>query len=231
MGAILKLSKMPANCRECIFAEDNVTYCRLRKSRIIASQERRTRMPLCPLRNEGQYLNQLIKSGINLKRWSKMGFKQLFPVETKDYNSKGTIHVYTDGSCLRNGRPDSACGWAYICIQVGKEDVPLTGQGGCNGGTNNQMEMTAAIQGLRCASRISLDVPITLYSDSKYVIETLKGNYRIKKNQELWRELLIEVRKFSDIRFEWVKGHADNPYNIAVDEMAVKESAIRDYKK
>lgn len=224
MGAILKLSKMPESCRECIFAEDDVTYCRLRKSQIIAGRERRTRMPLCPLQNEGQYLNQLIKSGINLKRWNKMGFKQLFGKEAEEFDAKGSLHLYTDGSCLGNGTPNSSGGWAYILIQQGS-DEKFSNHGNAKGVTNNQMEMLAALWGLRKASQLNTEVPITLYSDSKYVIETLKGNFKIKKNQELWRELLIEVRKFRAIRFEWVKGHADNEYNIAVDRMATQESA------
>lgn len=67
MGAILKLLKMPTSCKECMFAEKDITYCRLRKSNIIAGQQRRTRMPLCPLQNEGAYLTKIIKTIKKLK--------------------------------------------------------------------------------------------------------------------------------------------------------------------
>ena len=47
--------------------------------------------------------------------------------------------------------------------------------GGCRGKTNNQMEMLAVLNALKCITDRSL--PVVLYSDSKYVIETLKGTY------------------------------------------------------
>ena len=46
-----------------------------------------------------------------------------------------------------------------------------------------------------------------MFSDSKYVVETLNGNYKIKKNVELWEELFTEKKKFAEIKFVWVKGH------------------------
>lgn len=152
-----------------------------------------------------------------------MSFKQLFPVELVDYTGADSIHLYTDGSCLRNGEPDACCGWAYIVTQKNK-DTHISRSGGWRGGTNNQAEMTAAIEGLRAAGEISYTLPITLYSDSKYVIETLKGNFSIKKNHQLWQILFAEARKFLHIQFEWVRGHSDNPYNNEVDRMAIEQS-------
>ncbi|MBQ9342818.1 MAG: hypothetical protein IJT99_01340 [Clostridia bacterium] len=56
MGAILRLNKMPENCRECPLADENKHMCRVRNLKIIAYSERSNRMPLCPLVNEGKYL-------------------------------------------------------------------------------------------------------------------------------------------------------------------------------
>lgn len=64
MGAILRLRKMPKSCNKCPFADKEVKYCRARKSTIIAGKERSTRMPLCPLENEGKYLSNIIKEKI-----------------------------------------------------------------------------------------------------------------------------------------------------------------------
>lgn len=58
MGAIMCLRKMPSKCSECIFADKEVEYCRLRNSSINAGKIRNVRMPLCLLENEGEYLTR-----------------------------------------------------------------------------------------------------------------------------------------------------------------------------
>lgn len=129
------------------------------------------------------------------------------------------ITVYTDGSSLNNGSPDSGCGWACKLIYRGHE---LMKSGGDKGKTNNVMEMTAVLQAMRAITDKSISVE--LFSDSKYVVETLNGNFQIKKNVELWQELMVEKGKFADIRFILVKGHDKDRYNIEVDKMAVMEA-------
>ena len=76
---------------------------------------------------------------------------------------------------------------------------------------------------------------VTLYSDSKYLVDSLtkgwvysweKNNF-VKKgkavpNTDLWRSILMLVRKH-EVEFVWVKGHAENPYNNRCDELAVTE--------
>lgn len=61
MGAIVRIAKMPAKCSECLFANEEVTYCRLRDSRIICGKQRESRMALCPLVNEGDYLTKTLR--------------------------------------------------------------------------------------------------------------------------------------------------------------------------
>lgn len=60
MGAIVRLDKMPENCRECPFASEDKRLCRIRKVHITAWERRKNRMPLCPLVNEGTYLTRTI---------------------------------------------------------------------------------------------------------------------------------------------------------------------------
>ena len=153
-----------------------------------------------------------------------MGFRPLFAESKVDFNESGSIHLYTDGSAIRNGCANSACGWAYICRIIGDTENVFKHHGGCVGATNNQMEMTAVLEGLKIAEQLGTDRPLTIYSDSKYVIETLKGNYKIGKNHQLWAELIGQVRKFQKVQFQWVKGHSTNTYNNEVDRMAVSES-------
>lgn len=129
------------------------------------------------------------------------------------------ITVYTDGSALNNGSPDGGCGWACKLIYRGHEKMK---SGGDKGKTNNQMEMTAVLEAMR--SIIDKSIPVEIFSDSKYAVETLKGNYKIKKNVDLWNAILAEKEKFEDIKFLWVKGHDKNQHNIEVDKQAVAEA-------
>ena len=129
------------------------------------------------------------------------------------------ITVYTDGSALNNGSPDSGCGWACKLIYKGREKMK---SGNNKGKTNNQMEMTAVLEAMRSITDKS--IPVEIFSDSKYVVETLKGNYQIKKNIDLWSAVLAEKDKFADIKFIWVKGHDKNQHNIDVDKRAVMEA-------
>lgn len=129
------------------------------------------------------------------------------------------IIIYTDGSSLNNGAPDSGCGWAAKLIYKGKYRLK---SGGCRGKTNNQMEMLAVLNALKCIT--VRNIPVILYSDSKYVVETLNGNYRVGKNGDLWNEIMSEYRKFENIKAIWIKGHNGNRHNEEVDKLAVGES-------
>lgn len=129
------------------------------------------------------------------------------------------ITAYTDGSALNNGSPDSGCGWACKLIYKGREKMK---SGSNKGKTNNQMEMTAVLEVMRSIKDKS--IPVEIFSDSKYVVETLKGNYKIKKNVDLWDTILAEKEKFENIKFLWVKGHEKNQHNIDVDRRAVDEA-------
>lgn len=95
--------------------------------------------------------------------------------------------------------------------------------------TNNRMELTAVIEGLR-ALRRSCD--IELNTDSKYVmqginewIENWKRNgwktaaKKPVKNSDLWRQLDSEVQRH-DIEWRWIKGHSGNEGNEMADELA-----------
>ena len=92
------------------------------------------------------------------------------------------------------------------------------------------MELMAVIAGLE-----ALKIPgskVKVYTDSKYVAEAVeKGwlfqweskGFRKKKNQDLWIRFLKVYRKHT-VRFEWIKGHADNPENERCDRLAVEAS-------
>ena len=93
--------------------------------------------------------------------------------------------------------------------------------------TNNRMELMAVIAGLEAIKKNEL--PVTVYSDSQYVVNSVeKGWLKTwiktdfkggKKNKDLWKHYYELAKKFT-IKFVWVKGHANNPYNNRCDELA-----------
>ncbi len=137
------------------------------------------------------------------------------------------VTLYTDGACSGNPGPG---GWACILI-YGEHQKELSG--GERNTTNNRMELTAVIQGLKALNR---PCQVELYSDSKYVIDALEKGWAVgwrkrgwvksdKKpalNPDLWEELL-NLCQIHRMRYHWVKGHASDPYNDRCDQLAVAE--------
>lgn len=131
------------------------------------------------------------------------------------------IEIFTDGSSRGNPGPGGygvilRCGEHYKELSAG---FPET--------TNNRMELTAVIVGLEAVRRP--DAEIILYSDSKYVVDSVnKGwvfgwerkNFEKRLNADLWLRFLAVYRRHR-VRFVWVKGHADNPMNNRCDQLAV----------
>jgi ribonuclease HI len=73
---------------------------------------------------------------------------------------------------------------------------------------------------------------VLIYSDSKYVIDSVtkrwvfgwvKKGFKGKKNADLWRRFL-DIYPKNRVKFEWVKGHSNNPGNERVDKLAVAAS-------
>lgn len=139
------------------------------------------------------------------------------------------IEVHTDGASRENGKKDedgkslSRGGWAYKITEKNGEEVLRTVMAGGNeeGTTNNRMEMTAILAAMRMINEKS--VPVKLHSDSEIVVKGLNGEYKRNSNEDLWEQLMAEKEKFSDITFEWEKGHIeDNPDNADVDCLATE---------
>ena len=130
--------------------------------------------------------------------------------------SRETHYVYADGSCLGNPGPG---GWAAVIVEPG--GVSSTIYGGDPATTNNRMELTAAIEGLRI---IPIGTRVVLRSDSQYVVKTMTLGWKRKQNVDLWEKLDHEVEQ-RHVRFEWVEGHAGDPLNEEADRYARNAAA------
>ncbi len=134
-----------------------------------------------------------------------------------------TIEIWTDGSCSGNPGPG---GWGALLVS-GEHEKELFG--GVENTTNNQMELTAAIEALNALKAPS---KVTLHTDSTYVKDGLtkwihgwkKNGWRTAakkpvKNKELWQALDAACTRH-DITWKWVKGHAGDAGNERADELA-----------
>ena len=136
-----------------------------------------------------------------------------------------TVSIYTDGACSGNPGPG---GWGAILIYKGVEKEISGGEADT---TNNRMELTAV---LRALALLKEPCAVTVTTDSQYISRAINEGWLKKwkaagftkkgglKNAELWRELDALMQKH-DVKFVWVKGHADNEYNNRCDKMAVAE--------
>ncbi len=140
------------------------------------------------------------------------------------------VIIYTDGACSGNPGPG---GWGTILMyKDNKKEI----SGGCKDTTNNIMELTAAIEGLKL---LKYPCAVDLYSDSAYLVNAFlqgwiynwkKNNWKTAakepvKNKEIWQEL-YELTKKHKVNFIKVKGHSDNDFNNRCDELA--RSAIKE---
>ena len=130
------------------------------------------------------------------------------------------IKIYTDGSSRGNPGPGG-----YGIVLLYKDNRKEISQG-YKLTTNNRMELTAVIKALQSIKNDKLEIKI--YSDSKYVVESIekgwiwnweKKNFKKKLNSDLWKVLIPLYKKFN-VKFEWVKGHAGNIENESCDELA-----------
>ena len=142
------------------------------------------------------------------------------------------VTLYTDGACAGN---PGVGGWGAVLIYNGHEKRISAAE---DNTTNNRMEITAVIEGLKCLKEAC---EVDVYSDSAYTVNAFnqgwiynweslgwkKADNKPLLNCELWRELhaYSQVHK---LKFIKVKGHADNEYNNICDKLAT--DAIKNFK-
>lgn len=143
-------------------------------------------------------------------------------------SEKPYVEIFTDGSC--SGNP-GAGGWGTVLRYNGVEKELSGGEAMT---TNNKMELTAVIEGLKALKK---PCKVKLTTDSKYVCDGInkgwaaswrangwkKSDRKPALNVEYWNELL-DLLETHEVEFCWVKGHAGHPENERCDALAVAQT-------
>jgi ribonuclease HI len=143
----------------------------------------------------------------------------------------GELLIWTDGACSGNPGPG---GWAAIVVAPGGASVEHSG--GDPHTTNNRMEFTAALEGLRrlpprSRACIVTDSRLMLDSMTKWLAGWKRKGWRTAggqpvKNQDLVRALEAELARHAEVRWHWVRGHetgaahAHKQLNDRADQLA-----------
>jgi ribonuclease HI len=149
----------------------------------------------------------------------------------------GEALVWTDGACSGNPGPG---GWAAIVVVAGSAE-PRELSGGEPATTNNRMELTAALEGLRALpgggrACVVTDSQLMLNSMTVWIAGWKRKGWRTAggqpvKNQDLLRALDAELGRHAAVRWHWVRGHeagerhAHKALNHRADRLAVAAAA------
>jgi ribonuclease HI len=128
------------------------------------------------------------------------------------------VTIVCDGSSLGNGRGQTRA--AAVAVLGFKGFWRGVGEYLGNA-TNQQAEIAAATLGL---ANLKESCRVKLYSDSRYVVETMTGNFRKKTNHEWWAKLDRAASKH-EIEWQWIKGHAGHEVQEVADKAARKIAA------
>ena len=151
-----------------------------------------------------------------------------------------TLHLYTDGSCLKNGQEGARAGWAAI-LSYGEKQLHLSGKIESEKPTNNVAELTAVVKGIE-AIKPEAKCTVVVRCDSEYVVKSINekrvhswaktgwmtSTKKPVANVELWKKLIsvCRERKNCTFTFEDVAAHSGDAYNELCDKLAKKAASI-----
>lgn len=129
------------------------------------------------------------------------------------------VTLVCDGACSGNGKESNIGGWGAV-LKYNEHLKTLFG--GAPQTTNNVMELTAVIEGLRALQ--SKELIVEIFSDSAYVVNCFKEKWYVKwqmngwktakkepvENQALWETLIALVNEFKAVKFYKIKGHLNH---------------------
>ena len=130
-----------------------------------------------------------------------------------------SVTIVCDGSSLGNGRGETRA--AAVAVLGFKGYWKAVGEYLGNA-TNQQAEIAAATVGLK---NLKEPCKVHLMSDSRYVVQTMLGNFRKKTNIEWWNKLEKAASKHQ-VTWEWTKGHAGHEIQEIADKAARKIASL-----
>lgn len=132
------------------------------------------------------------------------------------------VTIYADASCLRNGSPAQSAGGGAVIVDRNRMELKILAKY-LGPVTNQQAEILAcakALQELRRPCRVEI------FSDSRYVIDTMNGRNRMKTSRPFWAQL-VEQSYGHHITWRWVKGHDGLLFQEAADRLARAASTVQ----
>ncbi len=133
------------------------------------------------------------------------------------------VLIYADGSCLKNGSEQAQAGAGVVIMTEDLRHIKLkTSYLGAL--TNQKAEILACAVGLE-----SLKKPcrVQIFSDSKYVVETMLGSNRMKSNREYWNRLVTACLTHQ-IEWNWIRGHKGNAFQETADRLSRAAATAKD---
>lgn len=121
------------------------------------------------------------------------------------------VLIWVDGGCDPN---PGVGGWGVV-LKSGEHSKEL--YGGESDSTNNRMEITAAIMGLRA---LKFPCDVVLHSDSQYVINTMSKGWKRRTNLDLWQQL-DDAAAPHTVEWVWVRGHVGNVENERAHDLSM----------
>ncbi len=146
------------------------------------------------------------------------------------------INLYCDGACSGNQYDDNIGGWGTILTFKDNEKELY---GSAKNTTNNRMELTALLEGLKAIK--NRKHPVAVFSDSAYIVNCFRQKWYVgwlkrgwqnsKKqpveNRDLWEQILTLVEQHPSVEFYKVKGHLKSDDLATVNKWYAK--FLKDY--
>ena len=139
------------------------------------------------------------------------------------------VTIFCDGSSLSNG---SDAARAAAVALLGFKGLWRAFGAYLGKATNQQAEIVAAAIGLETLRE---PCQVRLFTDSRYVVETMGGHFRKKTNHEWWQRLDKAAQRH-EVKWQWTPGHVGHLVQEAADRAArliataerVDEEILRD---
>ena len=129
------------------------------------------------------------------------------------------VTIFCDGSSLGNGRGETR---AAAVALLGYRGIWRSVGSYLGNATNQQAEIAAAAVGLEALHR---QCDVHLFTDSRYVVETMAGRFRRKTNH-VWWERLDKAASRHNVTWQWTAGHAGHVIQEAVDRAARRIASL-----